>query len=82
MVGRADKVAQQRQADCKQCGTTLAVKNSPPGCAEYLGMGVVTTITLGLGLIVVIPWAIYRGIQANEYRCQQCGGKVRPKLFA
>lgn len=66
----------QSQKHCPQCGPTLAVKNEPPGCSENIGMGALAVLTCGFGLVFAVPWAIYRGLQANHWHCQRCGRRV------
>jgi hypothetical protein len=65
----------QQQRICPTCGPVLAVKNSPPTCAEHVGMGMLAALTCGLGLVFVVPWALYRGVQSSYWHCQQCGSQ-------
>ena len=73
--------AHQRQATCKRCGKVLAVRNPQPGCSENFAMGLLVVCTLGVGLVIAIPWAVWRGIDASRYRCPTCGGRAKPRLF-
>lgn len=72
----SDFMTRQKQANCQRCGATLAVKNDPLSFSENFAMGVLVVLTCGLGLVFVIPYAIFAGWKASKYHCQRCGGVV------
>ena len=71
-------MAFQKLKNCPKCGRrVLAIKESLPSCGEYFGMSLLAVLTLGIGLVFVLPWSIYRGIKASRYYCPDCGNRCR-----
>lgn len=74
------KRTREFSAHCKHCGKARLFqrkRDTPPmTCAEYIGMGFLCVITLGLGLLVAVPYAMWRGYaseQLGKARCYTCG---------
>lgn len=66
-----------KQADCATCHARVpAQKNDPASFAEMLGYGMLVVGTCGFGIVIALPLAIWRGVQASHWHCTRCGARV------
>lgn len=70
----------ERQKTCPACGPVLARKVAVLTNGEIIGLGALSLFTCGLGLLIAIPYAIYRGIKAAGWHCPKCGSQILEDL--
>ena len=69
-------MATERQQRCPQCGPVLARTVDPMTPGEKLVWTIIVLFTCGVGLLAVIPYAIWRGSKSRGFRCTKCGAQT------